>query len=101
MITMRNFCLTMVVLLSLPLEALGRVSSFSLDNGMQVVVIEDHRAPVITHMVWYRAGASDEKLGKSGVAHLLHPQACRPRRAMRIDRRRKRRHRVGRRATES
>ena len=68
---MRNFCLTMVVLLSLPLEALGRVSSFSLDNGMKVVVIEDHRAPVITHMVWYRAGASDEKLGKSGVAHLL------------------------------
>ena len=68
---MRNFFLTMVVLLSLPLEALGRVSSFSLDNGMKVVVIEDHRAPVITHMVWYRAGASDEKFGKSGVAHLL------------------------------
>ena len=38
---------------------------------MRVVVVEDHRAPVVTHMVWYRAGASDEKSGKSGIAHLL------------------------------
>ena len=34
-----------------------QVSEFMLDNGMQVVVIEDHRAPVVVHMVWYRAGA--------------------------------------------
>jgi len=47
------------------------VTSFSLENGMRVVVIEDHRAPVVTHMVWYRAGASDENSGKSGIAHLL------------------------------
>ena len=38
---------------------------------MEVVVIEDHRAPIVTHMVWYKAGAADEKPGKSGVAHLL------------------------------
>ena len=38
---------------------------------MRVVVVEDHRAPVVTHMVWYRAGASDENSGKSGIAHLL------------------------------
>lgn len=48
-----------------------QVSSYTLDNGMQVVVIEDHRAPVVVHMVWYRAGAADETPGVSGVAHFL------------------------------
>ena len=47
------------------------VTSFTLDNGMEVVVIEDHRAPAVTHMVWYRAGAADEWQGASGVAHFL------------------------------
>ena len=47
------------------------VTDFTLDNGMQVVVIEDHRAPVVVHMVWYRAGAADETPGVSGVAHFL------------------------------
>ncbi|WP_245418091.1 M16 family metallopeptidase [Cohaesibacter haloalkalitolerans] len=46
-------------------------STFNLENGMQVVVIPDHRAPVVTHMVWYRAGAADEKPGVSGIAHFL------------------------------
>jgi zinc protease len=45
--------------------------AFTLENGMQVVVIPDHRAPVVTQMVWYRAGAADEENGQSGVAHLL------------------------------
>ena len=44
---------------------------FTLDNGMQVVVIPDHRAPVVTHMVWYRVGAADERSGQSGIAHFL------------------------------
>ena len=47
------------------------VSSFELNNGMQVVVVEDHRAPVVQHMVWYRAGSADEPKGQSGVAHYL------------------------------
>ena len=47
------------------------VSSFTLDNGMQVVVIEDTRAPVVVHMVWYRIGAADEPPGHSGIAHFL------------------------------
>ncbi len=47
------------------------VSSFTLDNGMQVIVVEDHRAPVLQHMVWYRAGSADEQSGVSGVAHFL------------------------------
>ncbi len=49
----------------------GDVTSFALDNGLEVVVIEDHRAPVVVQMVWYRAGAADEKPGVSGVAHFL------------------------------
>jgi zinc protease len=49
----------------------GDVSTFSLDNGMDVVVIEDHRAPVVVHIVCYRAGAADEAPGVSGVAHFL------------------------------
>ncbi len=44
---------------------------FTLENGMQVVVLPDHRAPVVTHMVWYRVGAADEPPGKSGIAHFL------------------------------
>src|SRR5690606_24947183 len=42
-----------------------------LSNGMQVVVIPNHRAPVVTHMVWYKVGAADEKPGLSGMAHYL------------------------------
>ncbi|MEM9739602.1 MAG: pitrilysin family protein [Pseudomonadota bacterium] len=45
--------------------------TFTLDNGMDVVVLPDHRAPVVTHMVWYRVGAVDELPGKSGIAHLF------------------------------
>ncbi len=41
-------------------------STFPLDNGMQVVVIPDHRTPVVTHMVWYRNGSADDPEGKSG-----------------------------------
>lgn len=49
----------------------ARAQEFKLDNGMQVVVIPDHRAPVVTHMVWYRVGAADETRGVSGIAHFL------------------------------
>lgn len=44
---------------------------FTLSNGMDVVVIPNHRAPVVTHMVWYKVGAADEKPGLSGMAHYL------------------------------
>ncbi len=52
-------------------QAAENVTEFFLDNGMQVVVIEDHRSPAVTHMVWYRAGSADEPPGASGVAHFL------------------------------
>src|SRR5690606_26350009 len=56
--------------LSLPAHA-QEVSTFKLPNGLDIVVIEDHRAPVVVQMVWYRAGAADEPRGVSGVAHFL------------------------------
>lgn len=49
----------------------ARATRFTLANGLEIVVIPDHRAPVVTHMVWYRVGAADEKPGKSGIAHFL------------------------------
>lgn len=66
--------LLLVGLLALVTPAVAqqaRVSTFSLPNGMEAVVIEDHRAPVVTHMVWYRVGSADEVPGKSGIAHFL------------------------------
>jgi len=52
-------------------RAASAVTQFSLANGVEVVVIPDHRTAVVTHMIWYRAGAADEPLGKSGIAHFL------------------------------
>ncbi|TIX53672.1 MAG: insulinase family protein, partial [Mesorhizobium sp.] len=49
----------------------GKVTNFLLDNGMEVVVIPDHRAPIVTHMVWYKIGSADEPPGKSGIAHFF------------------------------
>ncbi|MER8714824.1 pitrilysin family protein [Mesorhizobium sp. M1295] len=49
----------------------GPVTDFLLDNGMEVVVIPDHRAPIVTHMVWYKIGSADEPSGKSGIAHFF------------------------------
>ncbi len=48
-----------------------KAQSFMLPNGMMGVVVPDNRAPVVTHMVWYRIGAADEPAGKSGIAHFL------------------------------
>ena len=38
---------------------------------LMVVVVPDHRTPVVTHMLWYRIGAADDPFGKSGIAHFL------------------------------
>jgi zinc protease len=48
-----------------------RATEFTLANGLDVVVVPDHRAPVVTHMIWYRVGAADEPRGVSGIAHFL------------------------------
>src|SRR5437868_8518141 len=45
--------------------------SFTLSNGLQVVVVPNHRVPAVTQMVWYKTGAADDPRGKSGIAHFL------------------------------
>ncbi len=47
------------------------IAHFTLKNGLEVVVIPDHRTPVVTHMIWYKVGSADETPGKSGLAHFL------------------------------
>jgi len=46
-------------------------ATFTLSNGLKVVVIPDHRTPVVTQMIWYKVGSADETPGKSGLAHFL------------------------------
>lgn len=65
-----GLCLILALAAALPARA-DEVTSFAFDNGIKVVVIEDHRAPVVVHMVWYRVGAADEPAGHSGIAHFL------------------------------
>jgi zinc protease len=48
-----------------------RPATFTLHNGLEVVVIPDHRTPVVTQMIWYKVGSADETPGKSGLAHFL------------------------------
>lgn len=77
------FCAVLYLLLGLVLAGLFPLASgsvraagydvetFTLSNGMDVVVIPDHRAPIVTHMVWYKVGSADEPVGRSGLAHFL------------------------------
>jgi zinc protease len=54
-----------------PANATSQIEAYKLANGLQIVVAPDHRAPVVTHMVWYRNGSGDDPAGKSGIAHFL------------------------------
>lgn len=72
------FIRTLLVLVTLFLapaahaeDKVYNAETFTLANGMQVVVIPNHRAPVVTHMVWYKVGSADEPRGLSGMAHYL------------------------------
>ncbi len=70
----RALALSAALIAATPLfakEGQEAVTTFTLENGMDVVVVEDHRAPVVQHMVWYRVGSADEPIGSSGVAHFL------------------------------
>ncbi|MEM7472797.1 MAG: pitrilysin family protein [Pseudomonadota bacterium] len=68
---LRRLLLPFAALVALPAIAAENISTFTLENGLEAVVIEDHRAPVVVHMLWYKAGAADEPPGVSGVAHFL------------------------------
>lgn len=66
--------LSAVLFLTLAKSALGftlPLSEFTLANGLQVIVIEDHRAPVVLHAIGYRVGGADESPGKTGLAHFF------------------------------
>jgi zinc protease len=64
--------LFIVLAVSLPARAaIFEPETFTLDNGMQVVLISNQRAPVVRQMVWYKVGSADEAQGESGIAHLL------------------------------
>ncbi|MDG2204473.1 MAG: pitrilysin family protein [Alphaproteobacteria bacterium] len=68
-----TFFAVLLLLSGLP-EAWAEVFSpttFTLKNGMQVVIVENHRVPVVSHMVWYRVGSADEGPGETGIAHFL------------------------------
>jgi zinc protease len=49
----------------------SRIFQFAMQNGMQVVVVPDHRAPIVTQMLWYRVGATDDPPGLGGMAHFF------------------------------
>lgn len=69
---LKAFCGAALALLFMGGAALAdKVTTYKLDNGMDIVVIEDHRVPVVVHMVWYKIGAADESPGHSGIAHFL------------------------------
>ena len=64
--------LTVLLLALLPAVAVAEtIHEFKLDNGLKIVVQEDHRSPVVVSQVWYRAGSMDEFNGTTGVAHVL------------------------------
>jgi len=71
---LRVLAVACLICLAAALPARAQVfnpETFTLDNGLQVVVVTNRTAPVVTHMVYYRVGAADEPLGKSGIAHFL------------------------------
>ncbi len=61
----------LMILAIVPLMGHAEVKEFKLNNGLKLIVQEDHRSPVVVSQVWYRAGSLDEVNGKTGVAHVL------------------------------
>jgi zinc protease len=69
--------LSLSVLVSFPLAAIENeipeinYDSFTLDNGLTVIVHEDRKVPMVAVNVWYHVGSKNEKVGKTGFAHLF------------------------------
>ncbi len=68
---MRRLLATGLLLVSQLVLAAGDVHEYQLDNGLKLIVKEDHRAPVVVSQVWYKVGASYEHDGITGVSHVL------------------------------
>lgn len=83
MTALRNFSLRSAIALGVvssvsfaalaqsPTPQAAAPATFTLSNGLNVVVVSDRRTPVVTHMIWYKVGSADETPGKSGLAHFL------------------------------
>ncbi len=68
----RVFFSALLALLPLSAQAQdSKIFQFALQNGLQVVVVPDHRAPIVTQMLWYRVGSVDDPQGLSGMAHFF------------------------------
>ncbi|MBT9537116.1 MAG: insulinase family protein, partial [Nitrospirae bacterium] len=64
---MKKFILLIILILLIPLSLSAGVNEYKLDNGLKVLVIEDHKSPLATFQIWYRVGSRDEPAGKSGI----------------------------------
>ena len=64
------FCVVVLVACGKPTDG-PKVETAELENGLEIIVIPDFRADVVTHMLWYRVGSADEPNGKSGIAHFF------------------------------
>jgi len=68
---MKKLVFLLAFLLTIPLSVNAEVKEYKLENGLKVLILEEHKAPVATFQVWYRVGSRDEPAGKSGLSHLL------------------------------
>ena len=66
---MRIVFIALIALLSNPI--LSQTQQFTLNNGLKILVKEDHRAPIVVSMVWYNVGSADEPAGITGISHVL------------------------------
>jgi len=66
-----GFMLTSQLALGASTQSIKDTHEYLLSNGLKLIIKEDHRAPTVAHMVWYRAGSIDEFNGRTGVAHVL------------------------------
>ena len=66
---MRTVIMTLITLLSF--QSFGQIQSFTLSNGLKIIVKEDHRTPVVVSMVWYNVGSANEPGGITGISHAL------------------------------
>ena len=68
---LRAFAFTLLVAPPQVLAASGDVHEYQFDNGLKLIVKEDHRAPVVVSQVWYKIGSSYEPTGLTGISHAL------------------------------
>lgn len=68
---MKKLVFLIFIILLIPISIQADVKEYKLDNGLKVLIIEDHKAPLATFQIWYRVGSRNEASGKSGLSHLL------------------------------